>query len=168
LDSCAETGGEAAPMCACDFLLEKREYYVHIKKCIHLLFNFSLRHFSISVLSEAVYEKKFLWKKASLFSPKHCQNGKNSMADNLTLTDPNGKVRRYSGSSWLKLSYHIGVYMVSTESWNQLVTEFLNPLYLLEWMIQKDKTKPSRGFPEVAEQFLVWIVCKNLKACFEG
>jgi hypothetical protein len=93
LDSCAETGGEAAPMCACDFLLEKREYYVHIKKCIHLLFNFSLRHFSISVLSEAVYEKKFLWKKALLSSPKHCQNGKNSMADNLTLTDPNGKVR---------------------------------------------------------------------------
>jgi hypothetical protein len=70
-----------------------------------------------------------LWKKALPFSPKSAQNGENSMADNLTMTDPNGKVRIYSGSSWLKHSYHIGVYMVSTESWDQLVTEFLNPLY---------------------------------------
>jgi hypothetical protein len=129
LDSCAETGGEAAPMCAFDFLLKKSEYYVHIQNCIHILFNFSSRHFSFSVLSKAVYEMKFLWKKALLFSPKSCQNGKNSTADNLTITDPNGKVRIYSGSSWLELSYHIGVYMFSTESWNQLVTEFLNPLY---------------------------------------
>jgi hypothetical protein len=48
------------------------------------------------------------------------------------MTDPNGKVSIYLGSSWLKLYYDIGVYMVSTESWNQLVMEFLNPLKGLE------------------------------------
>jgi hypothetical protein len=86
---------EAAPMCAFDFSLEKASI-MYISK-----FNFSSRHFSLSVLAKAVYEMKFLWKKALPFSPKSCQNGKNSMADNLTITDPNGKVRIYCGSSWL-------------------------------------------------------------------
>jgi hypothetical protein len=86
----------------------------------------------LCVLSKAVYEMKFLWKKASPFSPKSCQNGENCTADNLYVYTNdrsycNGKVRIYSGSSWLKLSYHIWVYMFSTESRNQLVTEFLNP-----------------------------------------
>jgi hypothetical protein len=112
------------------FLAKKSEFYAHKQKCIHTLFNFSLRHFSLSVLSKTVNEMKFLWKKALPFSPKSSQNGKNSMADNLTMTDHNGKVRIYSGSSWLKFSCHIGLYMVSTESWNQLIMEFLNPLYV--------------------------------------
>ena len=35
-DLCAETGGEAAPTCACDFSLEKSEYYVHTQNRIHI------------------------------------------------------------------------------------------------------------------------------------
>jgi hypothetical protein len=54
----------------------------------------------------------FLWKKASPFSPKTYQNGDNSTADNSAMTDPNGKVSIHLGSSWLKLSYYIGVYRV--------------------------------------------------------
>jgi hypothetical protein len=54
----------------------------------------------------------FLWKKASPFSPKTYQNGENSMAENSTMKDPNGKVSIHLGSSWLKLSYYIGVYRV--------------------------------------------------------
>ena len=34
-------------------------------------------------------------------------------------------------------------------------------------MVRKDKRTPSRGFPEVAEQFIVRIVCKNLEALLE-
>jgi hypothetical protein len=54
----------------------------------------------------------FLWKKALPFSPKTYQNGENSMADNSTMTNPNGKVSIHLGSSWLKLSNYIGVYRV--------------------------------------------------------
>jgi hypothetical protein len=54
----------------------------------------------------------FLWKKACPLSPKTYQNGKNSMADNSTMTDRNGKVSIHLGSSWLKLSNYIGVYRV--------------------------------------------------------
>jgi hypothetical protein len=121
------------------------------------IIQFFFAPFFLKCLSKAVYEMKFLWKKASPFSPKSSQNGENSTADNLTMTDRNGKVRIYSRSSWLKLSYHIGVYTVSIESWNQLVTEFLNPLYVLYilwipfvWNPQIDifpKTDFSRNLP---------------------
>jgi hypothetical protein len=59
-----------------------------------------------------IYVMTFLWKKACLLSPKTNQNGKNSTADNSTMTDPNGKVSINLGSSWLKLSSYIGVYRV--------------------------------------------------------
>jgi hypothetical protein len=54
----------------------------------------------------------FLWRKACPLSPKTYQNGKNSMANNSTMTDHNGKVSIHLGSSWLKLSNYIGVYRV--------------------------------------------------------
>jgi hypothetical protein len=51
----------------------------------------------------------FLWRKACPLLPKTYQIGKNSMADNSTMTDHNGKVSIHLGSSWLKLSNYIGV-----------------------------------------------------------
>jgi hypothetical protein len=44
LDSYAETGGEAAPMCACDFSLKKSEYYVqYIYKNVYTYYSIFLR-----------------------------------------------------------------------------------------------------------------------------
>jgi hypothetical protein len=57
--------------------------------------------FSIKYFSNTVFVVTFLWKKASPFLPKTYQNGKNSTADNPTMTDPNGKVSIHLGSSWL-------------------------------------------------------------------
>jgi hypothetical protein len=94
-------GAEAAPMCACDFSIEKSKYYLHTQICIHLLFNLSPLHFSLSILSNTVQVMTFLWKKASPFSPKTYQNGENSMADNSTMTEARGKVSIHLGSSWL-------------------------------------------------------------------
>jgi hypothetical protein len=54
----------------------------------------------------------FLWRKACPLSPKTYQNWENSMADNSTMTDNNGKVSIHLGSSWLKLSNYVGVYRV--------------------------------------------------------
>jgi hypothetical protein len=106
----------------------KKRVVCTYSKMYTYIIQFFFKPFFDKCLSKAIYEMKFLWKKALPSSPKSSQNGENSMAYNLTMTDCNGKVRIYSGSSWLKLSYHIGVYTVSTESWNQLVMEFLNPL----------------------------------------
>ena len=39
--------------------------------------------------------------------------------------------------------------------------------YLSEWTVRKDKRSPSRGFPAVAEQFIVRTICKNLEASLE-
>jgi hypothetical protein len=39
--------------------------------------------------------------------------------------------------------------------------------YLSEWTVRKDKRSPSRGFPAVAEQFIVRTICKNLEASSE-
>jgi hypothetical protein len=56
----------------------------------------------------------FLGKKAYPFSLKSSQNGENSTAHNSRLlSDPDGKVSIYLGSTWLKLSNDIGVYRFS-------------------------------------------------------
>jgi hypothetical protein len=74
---------------------------MYVLKMYTYIIQFFFTPFFFKCLSKAVYEMKFSWKKASPFSPKSSQNGENSMADNLTMTDHNGNVRIYSGSSWL-------------------------------------------------------------------
>jgi hypothetical protein len=65
-------GREAAPMCACDFSIEKSDYYLHIQKCIHIyIFQFIFTPFSI---------KYFV---------KHCLNDDISLEESLAILAKN-------------------------------------------------------------------------------
>jgi hypothetical protein len=79
---------------------KKREVCTYTKMYTYII-QFIFAPFLFKYFVKSRWEKTLLWKKASPFSPKTYQNGENSTAANSTMTDPNGKVSIYLGSSWL-------------------------------------------------------------------
>jgi hypothetical protein len=106
---------------------KKREVCTYTKMNTYII-QFIFAPFLIKYFVKSHCKKTLLWKKALPFLLKSYQNGENLTADKSTMSDPNGKVSIHLGSSWLKVSNDIGLHMVSTESWNQLVTVLLNTL----------------------------------------